>query len=169
MKFGQAGIFFRVMHVVIDAHGGDLPDRVPPVAYLNYVLNFTSLVSGPIQRYPDYAATQLQADRPPLDWLIAGRACERIVIGLFKVVVLAAILYALYRRSLAEFAEQAGFAGHVLTALEIAVGYTVGGEAGGSDRHAGAHAGQRLPGEHRRGKVAPCPRTTDRPRPHGWR
>ena len=83
---GLSYIFFRVTHMIIDAHGGDLPETVPPVAYLNYVLNFTSLVSGPIQRYQDYAAMQLGEDRLPLDLRIAGRACERIVLGLFKVV-----------------------------------------------------------------------------------
>ena len=65
---GLSYIFFRVMHVIIDSYGGDLPNRITPVAYLNYVLNFTSLVSGPIQRYQDYASTQLGSTRPPLNW-----------------------------------------------------------------------------------------------------
>jgi D-alanyl-lipoteichoic acid acyltransferase DltB (MBOAT superfamily) len=120
---GLSYIFFRVAHVIIDAQGGDL-GRISPVAYLNYVLNFTSLVSGPIQRYQDFAAMQLQPERPPLDLRIAGRACERIVIGLFKVVVLAALLHGLHERALRDFAVQTTLLGHVWTALAVTVGYT---------------------------------------------
>jgi alginate O-acetyltransferase complex protein AlgI len=121
---GLSYIFFRVMHVIIDAYSGDLQDRVTPVAYLNYVLNFTSLVSGPIQRYQDYASTQLCAERPPFDWPLLGRACERIVTGLFKVVVLAAILHAVHLRGLSAFASETTLAGHIMAVLVITVGYT---------------------------------------------
>ena len=48
---GLSYVFFRVLHLVIDAHDGTLPDRVGPVSYLNYTLNFCSIVSGPIQRF----------------------------------------------------------------------------------------------------------------------
>jgi D-alanyl-lipoteichoic acid acyltransferase DltB (MBOAT superfamily) len=121
---GLSYIFFRAVHVIIDAHGGDLPDAVSPVAYLNYVLNFSSLVSGPIQRFQDYAATQLVAQRPPLDLPILGRAVERIVTGLFKVVVLAALLLGVHERALHDFGGAATLAGHVRAALAATVGYT---------------------------------------------
>jgi D-alanyl-lipoteichoic acid acyltransferase DltB (MBOAT superfamily) len=121
---GLSYIFFRVAHVIIDAHGGDLPEPVSPVAYLNYTLNFTSLVSGPIQRFQDFAATQLGAERPPFDLRIAGRAVERIVTGLFKVVVLAAILHALHERALRDFAGATTPGGHIAAALEATVGYS---------------------------------------------
>ncbi|HME26587.1 MAG TPA: MBOAT family O-acyltransferase [Acetobacteraceae bacterium] len=121
---GLSYIFFRTVHVVIDAHGGDLPERVAPIAYLNYVLNFTSLVSGPIQRYQDYAATQLGAERPPLNWIVAGRASERIATGLFKVVVLAAILNGWHTHMLAAFAAATTLDEHIWTALAATVGYT---------------------------------------------
>src|SRR5690349_20599225 len=48
VTIGISYIFFRVAHLLIDAHDGQLPGRVSPVAYLNYTLNFTSLVSVPI-------------------------------------------------------------------------------------------------------------------------
>ncbi len=121
---GLSYIFFRALHVVIDANGGDLPQRVSPVAYLNYVLNFTSLVSGPIQRYQDYAQQQLVTRPPALDWVIAGRAVERIATGLFKVVVLATLLYGLHQRMLTAFDAETTLSGHVLTALGAMVGYT---------------------------------------------
>jgi len=121
---GLSYIFFRVMHVIIDAYGGDLPDMITPVAFLNYVLNFTSLVSGPIQRYPDYAATQLCAVRPSLTLPKAAIACERIIIGLFKVVVLSAILHTLHLQALADFAAATTTGGHIAAALGVTVGYT---------------------------------------------
>ncbi len=121
---GLSYIFFRTVHVVIDAHGGDLPERVPLIAYLNYVLNFTSLVSGPIQRYQDYAATQLAAERPAFNWIVAGRSCERIATGLFKVVVLAAVLNGWHTRTLVAFAGETTLDGHIQTVLAATVGYT---------------------------------------------
>ena len=122
---GLSYIFFRVAHLVIDAQGGDLGGRVGPVAYLNYVLNFTSLVSGPIQRFQDFAATQLHVARPPLDLRVIGRAVERVVVGLFKVVVLAALLHGLHARALHDFTGETSLFGHVGTALAATVGYTL--------------------------------------------
>lgn len=121
---GLSYIFFRVLHVVIDTHQGAISERISPVAYLNYVLNFTSLVSGPIQRYQDYAAQLLRQEPPGLDWVVLGRAVERIVTGLFKVVVLAAILFSFHERMLNAFEEEATLIGRVLTALGAATGYT---------------------------------------------
>ena len=87
---GVSYIFFRIMQLLIDTGSNDI--AMPPgiVAYLNYLLNFATLNSGPIQRYEDFAAAQ---DAPaPVTWFAFGRGIERIAIGAFKVMVLAAIL-----------------------------------------------------------------------------
>jgi D-alanyl-lipoteichoic acid acyltransferase DltB (MBOAT superfamily) len=120
---GLSYIFFRVLHLVIDARDGGLAP-VSPLAYLNYALNFVTLVSGPIQRYQDYAASQLQPERPRLGWRLAGVGVERIAIGLFKSVVLAAILHALHARALGDFAGEAAWEARLLGALTITVSYT---------------------------------------------
>lgn len=65
---GLSYVFFRVLHLVIDARDVDELGVVGPLSYLNYTLNFTSLVSGPIQRYPDYLRT---AETSP-----AGSTCS---------------------------------------------------------------------------------------------
>jgi D-alanyl-lipoteichoic acid acyltransferase DltB (MBOAT superfamily) len=122
---GLSYIFFRVMHIVIDAHDESLEEPVSPIAYLNYVLNFTSLVSGPIQQYQDYAAQQLRPERLPFGWRLAGKAVEQIAIGLFKAVVLAGILHAVHARGLAAFAAAPDLPARILGALTITVGYTV--------------------------------------------
>ncbi len=91
---GMSYVFFRVLHLIIDARDGMLPDRVGPVAYLNFTLNFTSLVSGPIQRYQDYHR-MVKVDPPRLDAAAVGNAIERIIVGLFKVEVLSDLLLAI--------------------------------------------------------------------------
>ena len=78
--------------MIVDAHQEELKDRVTLLAYLNYTLNFTTLVSGPIQRYPEFLEQHLPAVRPPLTIVEMGRGLERIVIGFFKVNVVALVL-----------------------------------------------------------------------------
>jgi D-alanyl-lipoteichoic acid acyltransferase DltB (MBOAT superfamily) len=88
VTLGLSYIFFRVLHLIIDAHSGDLPAKISLVSYLNYTLNFTTLVSGPIQMYPEFAESQLAAVPLPLNIVVAGQAVERIIVGFFKVNVL---------------------------------------------------------------------------------
>ena len=54
-------VFFRVLHRTIDAYQDALDERVGLVSYVNYTLNFTSLVSGPIQFYREYRRTESEA------------------------------------------------------------------------------------------------------------
>jgi alginate O-acetyltransferase complex protein AlgI len=89
---GLSYVFFRVLHLVIDAGQGALTERISPLSYINYTLNFTSLVSGPIQLYPDYRRSVVE-QRYPLDLLVIGQAVERIVVGFFKVVVISRVLH----------------------------------------------------------------------------
>jgi alginate O-acetyltransferase complex protein AlgI len=100
VTIGLSYILFRVLHLVIDARDGNLPAKMGPVDYLNYTLNFTTLVSGPIQWYQDYAAMQMESRRPPLTIVLAGEAIERIVFGMFKVIVLATALEAAHKWAL---------------------------------------------------------------------
>jgi D-alanyl-lipoteichoic acid acyltransferase DltB (MBOAT superfamily) len=87
---GLSYVFFRVVHLIIDRHQGEIEGRVGLVSYLNYTLNFTALTSGPIQRYDDYRRMELE--RLPLDLVVAGRALERIIIGYFKVAIVSMLL-----------------------------------------------------------------------------
>lgn len=97
---GMSYVFFRIVHLIIDARQDVSSDAVSPLAYLSYTLNFTSLVSGPIQLYPDYLRTE--SEKPlPLDWVTAANAAERIVTGFFKVLVLSALLSGAHDRSVA--------------------------------------------------------------------
>lgn len=96
---GMSYVFFRVLHLVIDAYQDALPGRVGVLSYANYTLNFTSLVSGPIQLYPDYH--RMESEKPaPLDESAVGRALERIVVGFFKVSVISPLLSFAHNRCL---------------------------------------------------------------------
>src|SRR5271156_5483977 len=88
---GMSYVFFRVLHLVIDAYQDALPHNVGLLSYVNYTLNFTSLVSGPIQLYPDY--DRMESLKPaPLNAAAAGGALERLVLGFFKVSVVSPLL-----------------------------------------------------------------------------
>ncbi len=95
---GFSYVFFRVLHLLIDSHQGAVERKVGLVSYLNYTLNFTTLVSGPIQRYQDFH--RMETARPPLGLVATGNALERIATGYFKVAVVSLALSALRRQAL---------------------------------------------------------------------
>jgi D-alanyl-lipoteichoic acid acyltransferase DltB (MBOAT superfamily) len=90
VTIGLSYVFFRILHVAIDAQQQDLKAAPRLVSYLNYVLNFTSLVSGPIQRIEDYR--QVEKGPSDIDARSFGQSLERVVIGFFKVFVLSSAL-----------------------------------------------------------------------------
>jgi D-alanyl-lipoteichoic acid acyltransferase DltB (MBOAT superfamily) len=123
LTIGLSYMFFRMLQLQIDAAGGILEGFPNPVAYLNYILNFATLISGPIQRYESYA--QFREQPLKLNWIAVGKALERIASGAFKVVVLAAILYGVHQE--AQSALQAGspLLLRVSTGAIILVSYTL--------------------------------------------
>lgn len=120
---GLSYIFFRVMHLIIEVHDDQIAEPIDPISYLNYTLNFTTLVSGPIQRYPDFAATQLAPVRPPLNILIVGEAFDRIAVGFFKAIVLALILSSLQEHAIAALSAAEPFRARILDGITIAAAY----------------------------------------------
>ncbi len=97
---GLSYILFRLLHMVIDSHNGVLEGRISPASYLAYLLNFTTFVSGPIQRYPDFVKCLETRDFRQLDPVNVGRAVERVVRGVFKMRVLAFLFSALHDRAI---------------------------------------------------------------------
>jgi D-alanyl-lipoteichoic acid acyltransferase DltB (MBOAT superfamily) len=89
---GLSYIFFRVMHLVIDSHAQTLGGKVSVISYLNYTLNFTTLVSGPIQPYQEFHAMQIASPPLPMNISIIGRSAQRIITGFYKVNVLSLFL-----------------------------------------------------------------------------
>lgn len=91
---GLSYVFFRVMHLIIDAAQDSIERPVKIVPFFNYAMNFTSIVSGPIQRFQDYSQSQYHK-LPALDRDTVIQAFERILLGFFKVLVVSAILHSL--------------------------------------------------------------------------
>jgi alginate O-acetyltransferase complex protein AlgI len=86
---GLSFIFFKIVHVGIEAHSGTLGPLDLPT-YLNYCLNFTTYTMGPIQRYQDYRE-QWEGSRPaiPLEFEAHLDALLRILVGFVKAYVVA--------------------------------------------------------------------------------
>jgi D-alanyl-lipoteichoic acid acyltransferase DltB (MBOAT superfamily) len=122
VTIGVSYVFFRVLHLIIDARSPGLPTRISPLVYLNYVLNFTSLVSGPIQRYQDYALTQT-TQRPQPDVIDFGIALERIVVGFFKVAIVSMVLSHLQHQALDALSPTQAFDERLLNGVVIAAVY----------------------------------------------
>jgi alginate O-acetyltransferase complex protein AlgI len=114
LTVGLSYILFRILHLMIDSHDGLLKKPISPFQYLVYVINFTTLVSGPIQKYPEFRS-MVEATgsvRPGLPTI--GVAVERIVRGLFKAHVLASISSDLQASALAQLSRGVDAPGHLL-------------------------------------------------------
>ena len=78
-----------MLHLLIETGDGNERRHISLGAYLLYTLNFTTFISGPIQRYDEFARDQFAADPMSLGPRVIGLQLERIVRGFFKVNVLA--------------------------------------------------------------------------------
>ena len=123
VTLGLSYIFFRVLHLLIDAHNDQIPERVSLISYLNYTLNFATVLSGPIQTYQDFSRYQLAPVPLELDVISGGRAFERIVVGFFKVNVLSLALSMFQGQALSALAPNMSFDDRVMQGLIIVVTY----------------------------------------------
>jgi D-alanyl-lipoteichoic acid acyltransferase DltB (MBOAT superfamily) len=102
---GLSYIFFRVLHLLIEAGGDGEKRHIGLGTYLLYMLNFTTLLSGPIQRYDAFARDQFAAEPISLGPRVVGLQLKRIVLGFFKVNVLAMLLNLVQINALAQIAQ----------------------------------------------------------------
>lgn len=87
---GASYFTFKAIHVIVETYRGAIT-AVDALTFFNYMTFFPAFISGPINRYPDFA-TQLAGPAPALGTdLRAGG--ERIVHGLFKKFVLVPIVF----------------------------------------------------------------------------
>ncbi len=86
---GLSFLFFKVIHVMIEAHSGTLGELTFP-NYMNFCLMFTTFLSGPIQRYQDFVAQYegRELSLPPT-FEAHLNAVLRVLLGLVKAYVLA--------------------------------------------------------------------------------
>ena len=123
---GLSYIFFRVLHLLIEAGEGTGAEEKRCIgfgAYLLYTLNFTTLVSGPIQRYDEFARDQFAVQPLPLGPNVIGLQLERIVRGFFKVNVLAMLLHMMQENGLEQLAQPLPIDHKLFSAIQLTVAY----------------------------------------------
>jgi D-alanyl-lipoteichoic acid acyltransferase DltB (MBOAT superfamily) len=123
---GLSYIFFRVLHLLIDAGDGAGPEekrRIDLLPYLLYTLNFTTLVSGPIQRYDEFARDQFAVQPLPLGPGVIGLQLERIIRGFFKVNVLAMLLHRMQENGLEQLTQSVPIEHKLFAAIQLTVAY----------------------------------------------
>jgi D-alanyl-lipoteichoic acid acyltransferase DltB (MBOAT superfamily) len=102
---GLSYIFFRVLHLLIETGDANEKQHIGLGTYLLYTLNFTTLVSGPIQRYDEFAKDQFAVEPIALGPRVIGLQLERLVRGFFKVNVLAMLLHAVQQDALMQMSQ----------------------------------------------------------------
>ena len=122
---GLSYIFFRLLQLLIDRAGAEKSERIGPFAYLLYTLNFTTLISGPIQRYDEFATDQFALRPIPLSAPVIGLQLERIIRGFFKVNVLAMLLNAIQQDALAQILQPLPLELRLFAAFRLAVVYPI--------------------------------------------
>lgn len=120
---GLSYIFFRILHLLIETGYGNEKRHIGPGAYLLYNLNFTTLVSGPIQRYDDFARDQFACEPIALGPRAVGLQLERIIRGFFKVNVLAVLLHLVHQDALAQMYRPFPLSLRLFAASRLAVVY----------------------------------------------
>lgn len=130
LVIGLSYILFRILHLIVDARSGSLPGRIGPLAFFRYTCNFLCFVSGPIQRYQDFAATD-GIEAAPLDATRVYGAFSRVATGYLKFAVVAATANYLFLNlsvqitgDLAAGAEPMGLLRFMLTYVASAATYT---------------------------------------------
>jgi alginate O-acetyltransferase complex protein AlgI len=118
LTVGLSYIFFRVLHLLIESGQDEDRPHIGIGAYLLYTLNFTTLVSGPIQRFDEF-----ERETPYLDIGVVATQLERIVVGFFKVNILAMLLHAVQQDALADLAHPLSQAVKLSAAFRLAVVY----------------------------------------------
>ncbi|MDR3775305.1 MAG: MBOAT family O-acyltransferase [Terracidiphilus sp.] len=120
---GLSYIFFRVLHLLIETGDSSEKRHIGLGAYLLYTLNFTTLVSGPIQRYDEFARDQFASEPLPLGPRVIGLQLERIVRGFFKVNVVAMLLHAVQQDALAQMSQPLPLTLRFFAAFRLAIVY----------------------------------------------
>jgi alginate O-acetyltransferase complex protein AlgI len=120
---GLSYVFFRVLHLLIEANDKTF---VPSSfgRYLVYCLNFTTFVSGPIQRYDEFA-DQFTETPIGVDIPVLAAQIERLLRGFFKVNVLALVLNIFQADAIAQTIQSTSLQQQLTSALEVAIIYPV--------------------------------------------
>jgi len=122
---GISYIFFRVLQLLVETRDATSTPPVSVSGYLLYTLNFTTFISGPIQRYRDFSRDQFAKVPIALDARTVGLQLQRIIVGFFKVSVLSMLLHHMHEGALLQLHQSLGFTVKMLAAIRLTVAYPI--------------------------------------------
>jgi alginate O-acetyltransferase complex protein AlgI len=96
---GLSYVMFRVIHLMVDAHGDELPDDLRLRDYLGYLFSYLTFLAGPIQRFEQFSndiASQIRIAQTPA----IATFVPAIMAGYLKFTIVAAAFYACFAWSL---------------------------------------------------------------------
>jgi D-alanyl-lipoteichoic acid acyltransferase DltB (MBOAT superfamily) len=117
---GLSYVLFRVLHIVLDRRQGALAAAPSLIDYINYTCLFPCFVSGPVQRYEDFARGGQARDGIRLTEAALVVAASRIIAGLFKVFVMSSTFDGLFTTTSTVYLAPAEIAGGLAAAVSYA-------------------------------------------------
>ncbi|MBW4038412.1 MAG: hypothetical protein HIU91_05945 [Acidobacteria bacterium] len=123
LVLGLSYIFFRVLHLIIETGEDAEPRRITPFFYLTYVINFTTFICGPIERYDDFARDQFAINPLALGPRVIGSQIERILRGFVKVNIAAMLLFSAHQDAIAALSQPLPLSLKAFAAFKTAVLY----------------------------------------------
>ena len=89
---GLSYLMFRIIHLIVDAHGDELPADIRLGDYILYLFSFLTFLAGPIQRFQDFAE-ELNRPAKPVIRADLPKHLSAIIAGYFRLVVVAALFF----------------------------------------------------------------------------
>jgi alginate O-acetyltransferase complex protein AlgI len=123
LTLGMSYVFFRILHLQIEQQRAGSGITISFGRYIAYVLNFTTFVSGPIQHYEEFARDQFAGSPMPLSGAIVAAQFERIILGLFKVDVVALIFNMIHTDAMSELQHGAAGLPKYIAACRLVISY----------------------------------------------
>ena len=103
MTVGISYILFRIIHLLVDVHGGVIKKRISLLMYLNYVCFFLNFTSGPIQRFTDFIRQVSDVGKSALSQEIVYHAFSRGIRGCLKIIIVSPLLFYFHSKFLVQF------------------------------------------------------------------
>ena len=103
LSVGLSYCFFRILGMIIDSRTEAVIANTGPIDFLNFAINFPTMVAGPIDRFQNFV---MPTERVKIAQV--GAALERITLGFFKVLVPALIVSRWQTGATAALLDQAG-------------------------------------------------------------
>jgi alginate O-acetyltransferase complex protein AlgI len=96
---GISYILFRIVHLLVDTHGGAIKQKISLVQYFNYVCFFPVFVSGPIQTYQEFSEQANRLECISKDPKEVRDVFSRIMNGYVKIIIFSPLFLIIFQRN----------------------------------------------------------------------